>query len=162
MKLHHTVSSSPLARGIGTLLVVALLLGGCATSTTGPEGSVRQQYEEQLRAGYGRLPAVETLLQQSAERQEQGRPDQAVSLLERAVRIDGLDPLVWHQLARLRYQQRELAQAEQLALKSARLARDNRRLKAANWRLIAGMRAAGGNPAGARDALERARQLEDS
>src|SRR3989344_8042200 len=47
-----------------------------------------------------------------------GKPDGAVASLERALRIEPRNPLLWQELARLRLQQGQYQQAEGLAARS--------------------------------------------
>ena len=54
----------------------------------------------------------------------------------------------------------EPEQAEQLATRALSWSGDDRRLRAANWQLIAEARAARGDAAGAREAAERVRQYQ--
>jgi len=89
-----------------------------------------------------------------------GRLPNAVASLERALRIEPKNPRLWRELARVRLQEGEYAQAENLAARSNSWAGADNDLRAENWRLIAEARAARGDDAGAKLALERARQIE--
>lgn len=88
-----------------------------------------------------------------------GRFPSAVASLERALRIEPKNPRLWQELARVRLKEGDFAQAENLAARSNSWAGDDRDLRAENWRLIAEARTARGDEAGAKAALERARQI---
>lgn len=100
-------------------------------------------------------------LRREAEREAVvGRLDRSAALLERALRVDPRDPALWHALARVRLKQNRYGLAESLALKSIRYAGGDDALRAANWRLIARARAAGGDGDGARRARDQAEALQ--
>jgi predicted Zn-dependent protease len=77
--------------------------------------------------------------------------------LERALRIEPRNPLLWQELARVRLQQGQFRQAENLAAKSSALGGDERRLRMENWRLIGQARIGLGDEEGAQAAFERMR-----
>ena len=89
-----------------------------------------------------------------------GRIPNAVSSLERALRIEPKNPRLWQELARVRLKEGDYAQAENLAARSNSWVGNDNALRAENWRLIAESRAARGDDAGAKAALERARQAD--
>jgi predicted Zn-dependent protease len=80
--------------------------------------------------------------------------------VERALRLEPHNPLLWHRLAKLRLQQGQFAQAVSLAAKSNSLAGENRRLQASNWDTIAQAQDKLGDAAAARAAREKARALQ--
>jgi cytochrome c-type biogenesis protein CcmH/NrfG len=88
-----------------------------------------------------------------------GRLPNAAASLERALRIEPRNPRLWHELARVRLQQREFIQAENTAARSSSWAGGDNALRAENWRLIAQAREARGDISGARAALDSARRL---
>ena len=100
--------------------------------------------------------AVQTLVAQADADSQAGRLDNAVAGLERALRIEPKNPRLWLALARQRFQQGDIGQAEQLAQRALTWAGDDRELRAAGWGLIAEARAARGDAAGAREADDRA------
>ena len=89
-----------------------------------------------------------------------GKLAAANASLERALRIEPRNPALWHELARLRLQQGEWRQAESLAAKSNAWARNNSRLRAANWLLIGQARAEQGDVYGAQAAFDKAAVIE--
>ncbi len=88
-----------------------------------------------------------------------GRLPNAVAGLERALRMEPKNPRLWQELARVRMKEGDYTQAESLAARSNSWAGDNNDLRAENWRVISEARTARGDEAGARAALERAKQL---
>ncbi len=105
-------------------------------------------------------PAVVALLGQAENQANSGDLEAAAASLERAIRIEPRNPLLWYHLATVRLAQQEAVQAEQLAVKSNSLAAGNRLQQSRNWRLIARARQALGDGAGAHAAERRARELE--
>jgi tetratricopeptide (TPR) repeat protein len=105
-------------------------------------------------------PAVVALLGQAENQANTGDLEAAAASLERAIRIEPRNPLLWYHLATVRLAQQQAAQAEQLAVKSNSLDAGNRLQQSRNWRLIARAREALGDATGARAAERRARELE--
>jgi hypothetical protein len=103
--------------------------------------------------------AVVTLLDTADQQVRTGNLDHAAAILERALRLEPHNPLLWHRLATLRLQQGQFAQAASLAAKSNALAGNNRQLQASNWDTIAQAKELLGDAAAARTAREKARQL---
>jgi predicted negative regulator of RcsB-dependent stress response len=134
------------ARWILVLLTVCFL-GGCAVmqpveAPTPPSGN----------------NAVMTLLNKAHSQAAAGRMDEAQANLERALRIEPRNPVLWQELARIRLEQGQYRQAENLAAKSNVLAGTNRYLRAKNWRIIGEARSRRGDLQGARSAFEKAGQ----
>jgi len=102
--------------------------------------------------------AVLELVQVARADVDVGRIPNAVAALERALRIEPKNPRLWQELARVRLKEGDYAQAENLAARSNSWAGSDNDLRAENWRLIAEARAARGDDAGAKVALERAKQ----
>jgi cytochrome c-type biogenesis protein CcmH/NrfG len=105
-------------------------------------------------------PAVVALLDQAEQQANAGELESAAASLERAIRIDPRNPVLWYHLATVRLSQGEASQAEQLAVKSNSLAAGNRAQQARNWRLIAQARRELNNARGAAAAERRARELD--
>jgi len=85
-----------------------------------------------------------------------GRLANAAASLERALRIEPRNPRLWQELARVRLQQGDYVQAENVAARSNSWAGSDSALRAENWRLIAQAREARGDSAGAKAALQAA------
>jgi len=104
-------------------------------------------------------PASRALVTQAqAQRKKGDLPGASVSL-ERAMRIEPNNPLLWIEMGRLRMDQRNYLQAENMARKALSMAVGDDRTQSAAWLLIAdSLRARGKNPQ-AQEALERSRAL---
>jgi len=105
-------------------------------------------------------PAVVALLDQAEQQANAGELEPAAASLERAIRIDPRNPVLWYHLATVRLSQGESSQAEQLAVKSNSLAAGNHTQQARNWRLIAQARREQNDTNGAAAAERRARELD--
>ena len=148
------------------MIFVVLLSAACTTVRDGD----RVVVDDRSRGtGGGDTPrqdapsvnrAVLALLDRARVRQQQGNLPQAIAIMERALRIDPGNALVWHRIASIRLQQKRYRLAESLALKSNTYAGSNDALRASNWRLVANARYALGNWAGADKALGMARKLD--
>ena len=99
---------------------------------------------------------VVALLDTARTQHAAGDTQAAVVSVERALRIEPRNALLWNRLARLRLQQKRPGLAAQLAAKSNALAGDDRRLKRDNWSVIAAARRMQGDSSGARAAQRRA------
>ena len=83
-------------------------------------------------------PAViASLLQESNNYVSSGDTEKAIATLERALRIEPTNALLWHRFALIRLQQSNWQQAISLARKSNALAVDDESLRAENWSIIA-------------------------
>jgi predicted Zn-dependent protease len=103
---------------------------------------------------------VLALLDRAEQQANTGELESAAASLERAIRIDPRNPVLWYHLATVRLSQGEPAQAEQLATKSNSLAAGNAPQQARNWRLIAQSKRQLGKAAEAAAAERRARELD--
>ena len=126
-------------------LSVALLLPGCS--------GVLPEFAPQASRNAGVL----TLVAQADQETSAGQYPAAGASLERALRIEPRNPVLWQKLAQVRLEQGEFRQAENLAAKSNALAPDSRRLRTENWRIIGQARQELGDREGAQAAFERAR-----
>jgi len=113
-----------------------------------------------LRPATRETGAVASLMDSARADTAGGRLANAAATLERALRIEPRNPRLWSELARVRFQQRDYAQAESTALRSESWAGTDNLLRADNWRLIAAAREARGNSDGARQAREAASRFE--
>ena len=103
--------------------------------------------------------AVDTLLQQAMQQQQRGELVAATSTLERALRIQPKQPLIWHRLADIRLQRKEFQQADSLAARSNTLAGQDPSLREANLRIMLSARQAQGDVAGAGQVQRELQQL---
>lgn len=67
----------------------------------------------------------------------EGQSEQAAATLERALRIEPRNALLWHRLAVIRLQQQKWQQTIAMARKSNALARGDNLLQSKNWGLMA-------------------------
>lgn len=132
-------------------LAAAALLAGCAGLPL---------FEEATPPPVSQNSAVVALVDGARADTASGRTEAAAAALERALRIEPRNPSLWHELARLRLAQGQYEQAETLAHRSNTWAGDNRRLRAANFRVIGESRERRGDIAGAQAAYHRAAELE--
>jgi tetratricopeptide (TPR) repeat protein len=106
------------------------------------------------------LSAAGSALVSQAHRQAgSGDYEQAAATLERALRIEPDNPLLWIELGRDRLGQKDAAQADALGHKALSLAAGDPRAQAASWRLIADALRARGRNQEAVDAEHRAQAL---
>jgi tetratricopeptide (TPR) repeat protein len=143
--------------------LVILLLAGCAAQTPAPVSSptpAEPPAPPPLRPAARESTAIASLMDSARADTAGGRLANAAATLERALRIEPRNPRLWSELARVRYQQRDYAQAESTALRSESWAGKDNLLRADNWRLIAAARDARGDTEGARTAREAASRFE--
>jgi tetratricopeptide (TPR) repeat protein len=123
-----------------------LMLAGCATlqpvATEPPPPS--------------RNDAVISLLDTARSQSAAGKPDMAGASLERALRIEPQNPELWQELARVRLQQGQYREAENLAAKANILSGADMNLRAQNWQIIGQARTRLGDHQGAQAAFEKA------
>ena len=89
----------------------------------------------------------------------QNNPSAAVAQLERAQRISPRSPAVYFKLSEAYVAMNQLGNAEQFTLKGLSLAGSDARMQRAGWLLLADIRRARGNVAGADRAEARAAAL---
>lgn len=107
-----------------------------------------------------RLSAASTALVSQAQKQARsGDSVSATATLERALRIEPDNPLLWIELGRLRLQERNGVQAQSLGRKALALATGDPRTQSSAWRLIADALRAQGRNQEARDAEEHVNAL---
>jgi TPR repeat len=162
-------------------LAVVLLVQGCATPTYYPPRGGRSppviEQGTQLPAEQRpppltgvpqpvpapvtrpQSPAVVALLDTAERQANSGDLEAAAASLERAIRIDPRNPVLWYHLATVHLAQGDALAAEQFADKSNRLASGNTAQQARNWQLIARARRARQDEQGAAAAEQRAREL---
>ncbi|HBM50419.1 MAG TPA: hypothetical protein DD385_09805, partial [Marinobacter sp.] len=106
------------------------------------------------------LPAAAvTLIRDADQRLQQGDSAGAISSLERAQRIAPRSAEVYFKLAEAYVAGDNLGAAEQFTLKGLSLAGNNSSQQRSGWLLLADIRRARGNVAGASQAEDRARAL---
>lgn len=141
------------------LLLWALLLGaltGCVTTPPAERDPTQTTVEERTIIGGEVLPlpeerdinaqplpdvqtvspVVQRLLAAANTQAKEGNPDAAANSLERALRIEPRNALLWSKLANVRYLQQDWQQAIQLAAKSNTLSGNDQGLRRQNWNLM--------------------------
>ena len=103
--------------------------------------------------------AVVSLLEEAKKHFEAGENEQAAAILERAIRIDGLNPVLWHNLAGVRLKQGDWKRAANLADKSNTLVINDKLLRVRNWMIIAWACEGMGDTQCAIEARQRAEKL---
>ncbi|WP_404367877.1 tetratricopeptide repeat protein [Marinobacter sp.] len=104
-------------------------------------------------------PAAASLMMQADSLLAQGNTQGAISQLERAQRISPRSAEIYYKLSEAYVQMDRLDTAEQFTLKGLSLAGSNTKLQRSGWNLLADIRRANGNMAGANQAEQRASAL---
>lgn len=152
----------------GLILVSAwlLLLAGCA-SVKAPAPPVVQPQQPGASVVIEPVPitemsgnrAVIALLDRAQADNAAGKHGSAEGSLERALHIEPRNPWLWHELAQLRLDQGQYAQAITLARKSNSFAGHQGRVQASNWQVIGKARVAQGDSTGGEQAFQRAAEF---
>ena len=104
-------------------------------------------------------PAASALVTQSHQQVASGDTAQAAATLERALRIEPENPLVWIELGRVRLAENNPAQANAMGRKALALATGDPAAQSSAWHLIADALRARGDNGGAAEADSRAASL---
>ncbi len=130
-----------------TLFVVVVALAACVTTVPLEKTPVSSN------------PAVQSLVDRAQNDVLAGRFGDAVAVMERALRIEPRNARVWYEYARVRMDQSEYRQAENLALRANTYAGGNQRLRRAIWELIGDTRDRRGDQQGAAAARAKAASI---
>jgi tetratricopeptide (TPR) repeat protein len=104
-------------------------------------------------------PASKALVGQAQAQRKKGDLPGANATLDRALRIEPSNPLLWIEMGRLRMDQRNYPQAEAMGRKALAMSVGDNHTQSTAWQLIAdSLRARGKNPQ-AQEALEKSREL---
>ncbi|MGM0563392.1 MAG: tetratricopeptide repeat protein [Pseudomonadota bacterium] len=154
---------------VAVLGFAALLLQACGSSPK-QEGSEGFQFSESdaisedsgviaegsIKHSIGNA-AVVAIWQRAEEARLTGDTEGAIAQLERAIRIDPTDAVIWSRMAELRLDQGNYVAAENVAMKSNQLNGDEDEVLAyRNWLIVAKARKAEGNLQGAEEAQRKA------
>jgi len=145
-----------------------IFLAACATAPEGPPGGQPEPAPPAPPPTAEPAPppisrsenvAVAGLMESARTDAAAGKLSTAAASIERALRIEPRNPRLWQELARVRLQQAQFAQAENMAARSNSYAGSDNTLRAENWRLIAQTREARGDADGAQAARDSAEKL---
>ena len=148
----------------GWVAMLSLGLGACSTAPdreAGFEVGEGGQQKEQILPDSRTSKTVLALLDHARSAARTGQLHTAESQLERALRIEPRNAVLWHYMAKLRLHQDRTSEAAGLAAKSNSLAGRNRKLRADNWRIIAHARHQQGDMSGAQQAQQKVEQLKE-
>ncbi len=115
--------------------------------------------EQSVELSSSSSPAVVALLNDADKFAITGKNQEAVASIERAIRIEPKNPVLWHKLGKVRLQEGKWDQAIAMAKKSNVLAAGNRLLQSENWMIIAKASEGKGDVAAAMHANDMAKQL---
>jgi tetratricopeptide (TPR) repeat protein len=104
-------------------------------------------------------PASQALVSQAQAQRKRGDLPGATVTLDRALRIEPNNPLLWIEMGRLRMDQRNYAQAENMGRKALSMSVGDDRTQSAAWQLIADSLRARGKNAQAQQALDKSQSL---
>lgn len=125
----------------------------------GPAPSIPVPRERPKAATATLSPASRALVTQAQTQRRKGDLPGAAGSLDRALRIEPNNPLLWIELGRLRMDQRNFPQAEAMGRKALSMSVGDSQTQSAAWQLIAdSLRARGKNPQ-AQEALEKSQEL---
>ena len=140
------------------IVIVCLYLSACSSQENRPETLIPVEERYVPAEDKTELPAysgdkvqptvIASLIEDS---------NKAIALLERALRIEPGNALLWHQFAQVRLQQSNWQQAIALARKSNALAGNDQVLKSRNWAVIASAYEKLGDPEKAKEARRQQR-----
>ena len=117
-------------------------------------------FSQQIKPAKTTSAAVLALIKKARSDAMDGNMDKAMLRLERAVRIEPANAVVWHYMAKLFLQQENYRQAAGYAAKSSSLARGNKNLVIDNWRIIAHARYRQGHLKAAQKAQDKINTLQ--
>ena len=137
------------------------------TAAAGPEAAPEAEAlppapppRERPKAPAAKLtPASQTLVNQAQAQRKKGDLPGATVSLDRALRIEPNNPLLWIEMGRLRMDQRNFPQAENMGRKALSMSVGDDRTQAMAWQLIADSYRARGKNAQAQEALEKSKML---
>jgi tetratricopeptide (TPR) repeat protein len=176
-----------MTRSYHSLTIAALLaLGGCAVpspfQTPSPQGGSTPQSPAPVETHPAPAPepvepatplpppvrepslsnASRALVTQAQSQAASGNYAMASGTIERALRIEPSNPLLWIELGKVRQADGNFVQAENMARKALNMAGQAPKAQSAAWRLISDSYRGRGRNSEARDAMEKAEQLATS
>lgn len=167
----------------GLVLALVVLVGGCGVvqdrrgdeqpviapvegdgpgAPTQEEGAgVTERDARHRETGTALSPAAASLLTSARGMLRAGNTERALNLAQRAQRISPDAAEVYYRMAQIYQKDSDHARAEQFALKGISKAGNDPALRQRGWSMLAEIRASRGDRAGAREARERAAQVQD-
>lgn len=139
--------------------ITPVLPGGEPTPLPNTQPPLSPNLPKSIEASGAAAPVI-SLVKTARAALKSGRPDQAGSSLERALRIEPRNPWVWQALASLHVLTQQGEQAESEAKKAISLGKRNPYLDVESWRLIAEARKQRRDFAGAAAAESRHESLQ--
>lgn len=141
-----------------------LVLAACSSAPEKPAGFTvgedSANGSEPIRPDDRTSKTVLALLDNAQQAVGAGQLHNAESQLERALRIEPRNAVLWHYMAKLRLHQNRFAEAAGFAAKSNSLAANQRSLRADNWRIIAHARQQRGDVKGAQQAQQQVEKYQ--
>jgi tetratricopeptide (TPR) repeat protein len=107
-------------------------------------------------------PASKALVSQAQAQRKKGDLPGATVSLDRALRIEPNNPLLWIEMGRLRMDQRNYPQAENMGRKALAMSVGDDRTQAMAWQLISDSLRARGKNIQAQEATEKAKALSSN
>jgi predicted Zn-dependent protease len=107
----------------------------------------------------GASPALVALLHRAQTEADTGRRNAAVATLERAIRLEPKNAVLWHRMAMLKLEQGEWHQASTMASRSNSLTNGNHALQVLNLKIIILAREQTGDTNGATEAKRKLEAL---
>jgi len=104
-------------------------------------------------------PVIVALLDDSRQQQQQGQFSMAAATIERAIRLEPNNPILWSRLAQIRLIEKNWQQAYVLANKSNSLAKSDKTLLRQNWQTIEQAKLNQGDEAAVEHARTQIRKL---
>jgi len=129
-------------RQILCITIVACLLTSCSIkaakeSSLDPLANNNQTDYQVIKPDSDTGDAVKSLLVDARGAASSGNISRAESLLERALRIEPRNAVLWHYMAKMKLHQGRYSKAIGMAAKSNSMVTNNNALMADNWRIIA-------------------------
>lgn len=125
----------------------------------GPAPSVPVPRERPKVAPATLSPASKALVSQAQAQRKKGDLPGAAGSLDRALRIEPSNPLLWIEMGRLRMDQRNYTQAEAMGRKALSMSVGDGRTQSSAWLLIADSLRARGKNTQAQEAFEKSQEL---
>lgn len=125
------------------------------TSSTPPESPNNQELADEAKPNAASNSAALLLLAQSESLRTEGKDEQAIAMVERAIRLEPRNGDLWVQLGRLNYETNEYARAEQYARRGISLTQAGSETSKRGWLLLADVSEARGDIEGANQIRSR-------